>query len=83
MSKSLKGGIQAKMCAPNLHKSHDAWLFAVAMVEEGFLLQLHGPEEVPSLCQRRRNKDYPLTSSEAIKSAFRRCFFLVVLLSDS
>lgn len=71
------------MCAPNLHKSHDAWLFAVAMVEEGFLLQLHGLEEVPSLCQRRRNKEYPPTSWEAIKSAFKRCFFLFVLLPGS
>ena len=33
----------------NLHKSNNARLFAVAMVEEGFILQFHGPEEVPSL----------------------------------
>lgn len=63
------------MCASNLYKSHDAWLFAVAMVEEGFILQFHGPEEVPSLCQRT-NKGYPLNGWEESKSVFVRCLLL-------
>lgn len=41
--------IHTKTCLPNLHKSCDAWLFAVAMVEEGFILQFHGSKEIPSL----------------------------------
>ena len=63
------------MCASNLHKSNNARLFAVAMVEEGFILQFHGPEEVPSLCQRR-NKGYPLNSWEESKSVFIQFLFL-------
>lgn len=51
----VMGTVLLKLCVVwvsllhNLHKPCDAWLSAVAMVEEGVFLQLHGSEEVPGL----------------------------------
>lgn len=41
---------------PDLHEARDARLSAVAVVEEGLLVQPHGPQEVPGLLQETRNK---------------------------
>lgn len=59
---------------PDLHEARDARLSAVAVVEEGLLVQPHGPQEVPGLLQQTRNKCCLPTSGKHqpadIESAF-------------
>lgn len=79
--------MQTQACTTHLHKSCNAWLFAVTVVEEGFLPQLHGSQEVPGLPQGSRNNCAPHPLENASVSRTRLLLlgefsFIVVSLNS-
>lgn len=71
---TLREPAQPSAWMPDLHKARDARLSAVAVVEEGLLIQPHGPQEVSGLLQQTRNKRCSPTGGKhqpaEIESAF-------------